>query len=130
MSLLRDQRRAFNIREQYNNISTDILTYVNTIKIPVILVAQANRGADQGTKAKDGVAPELNEIMESDKIGQDAKKVLSLSMKDDILSITVKKGRNGGKDTEVKMNWNIDLGIFKPLIDAEEADNLEENYGF
>lgn len=130
MSLLRDQRRAFNIREQYNNISTDILTYVNTIKIPVILVAQANRGADQGTKAKDGIAPELNEIMESDKIGQDAKKVLSLSMKDDILSITVKKGRNGGKDTEVKMNWNIDLGIFKPLIDDEEANALEENYGF
>lgn len=130
MSLLADYRRANNIREQYNNISTDILTYVNTTEIPVILVAQANRGADQGSKAKDGVAPELNEIMESDKLGQDSKKVFSLAMKDGILSIVVKKGRNGGKDTEVKMNWDIDKGIFKPLLDNQTAEEASEDYGF
>lgn len=130
MSLLGDYRRANNIREQYNNISTDILTYVNTKEIPIILVAQANRGADQGSKAKDGVAPELNEIMESDKIGQDAKKVFSLAMKDGILSIVVKKGRNGGKDTEVKMNWDIDKGIFKPLLDEQTAEEVSEDFGF
>lgn len=130
MSLLADYRRASNIREQYNNISTDILTYVNTTEIPVILVAQANRGADAGTKAKDGVAPELNEIMESDKLGQDSKKVFSLAMKDGILSIVVKKGRNGGKDTEVKMNWDIDKGIFKPLLDNQTAEEAQADYGF
>ena len=130
MSLLRDQRRGATTRDQYNNISTDILTYVESKNIPVILVAQANRGASQGTKTKDGVAPELTEIMESDKIGQDAKKVFTLVKTDGILTIAIKKGRNGGDGIDVKMNWNIDLGILKPLIDDEEIDTLEEDYGF
>lgn len=130
MSLLRDSRRGATTREQYGNISTDILTYVESKHIPVVLVAQANRGASQGTKQKDGVAPELTEIMESDKLGQDAKKVFTLVKNDGILTVAVKKGRNGGDGVDVKMNWNIDLGILKPLIDEEEVDNLEENYGF
>ena len=130
ISLLRDARRGATTRDQYSNISTDLLTYVESKHIPVILVAQANRGASQGTKTKDGIAPELTEIMESDKIGQDAKKVFTLVKTDGILTVAVKKGRNGGDGIDVKMNWNIDLGILKPLIDDEEIDSLEEDYGF
>lgn len=135
ISLMKDYRGAKTIREQYVNISTDILTYVNTNKIPFIVVAQANRGADAKNARKKDTdeeleAPEINEIMESDKIGQDAKKVIALTMQDNILSLVVRKTRNEGKDTVVKMNWNIDRGIFKPLLDQDDVATMRSEHGF
>ena len=68
--------------------------------------------------------------MECDNIGQDAKKIIALSKTGNILNIVIRKGRNGGEGNVIKMNWNIDRGIFKPIVNTEDVDTLRSEHGF
>ena len=143
LSLMKDYRGGKDTRQEYKHISADILTYAGANKIPFIVVAQANRNAamrkslrksssdDNGNKDMEDVdAPETHEIMECDNIGQDAKKIIALSKTGNILNIVIRKGRNGGEGNVIKMNWNIDRGIFKPIVNTEDVDTLRSEHGF
>ena len=132
MSLLDDYRKGnFTTTQRYENISTDLLTMVKSINIPVILVAQAKRAEKKKDNEKEN--PELDGIMSSDKIGQDSTKVITLLESDGILTLKVVKARGSAKDFDVKMKWNIDKGILEPLLNDEEVEdvsNREDSYGF
>ena len=139
---LLDDYRGGNVTttQKYERISTDILTMVTTLQIPVILVAQAKRSeAKKSAKecnsgdAKDSKNPGIDDIMSSDKIGQDSTKVITLWAKDGMLNLNVAKSRHGARDEDVKMKWNIDKGILEPLLTEEEnnsINNRHEDYGF
>lgn len=93
------------------------------LKKPVILLAQANREAVKNRKK--GESPELHDLAESDLVGQNSSRVLSLSVIDGTLKIALKKNRYGLNNKEVLMIWDINTGYLKPLL----ADNPEEKTG-
>lgn len=90
------------------------------LKKPVILLAQANREAVKNRKK--GESPELHDLAESDLVGQNSSRVLSLSVIDGTLKIALKKNRYGLNNKEVLMIWDINTGYLKPLL----PDNPEE----
>lgn len=93
LSLMSDKRRADIPRIAYNNISEDLFLMSKELKKPVLLMAQANREAVKNRKK--GESPELHDLAESDGVGQNATRVLSLSVIDGTLKISVKKNRYG-----------------------------------
>ena len=90
------------------------------LKKPVLLLAQANREAVKNRKK--GESPELHDLAESDLVGQNSSRVLSLSVIDGTLKIALKKNRYGLNNKEVLMIWDINTGYLKPLL----SDNPEE----
>lgn len=140
LSLMSDKRRADIPRIAYNNISEDLFLMSKELKKPVILLAQANREAVKNRKK--GESPELHDLAESDGVGQNATRVLSLSVIDGTLKISIKKNRYGINNKEILMIWDINTGYLKPLVaenpeeESKQADNKEDNkevnkdYGF
>jgi len=136
LSLMSDKRRADNPRIAYNNISEDLFLMSKELKKPVLLMAQANREAVKNRKK--GQSPELHDLAESDGVGQNATRVLSLSVIDGTLKISVKKNRYGINNKEVLMIWETNLGYLKPLVsenpEAEDTPKEEnggnKDYGF
>lgn len=121
LSLMSDKRRADTPRIAYNNISEDLFLVSKELKKPILLMAQANREAVKNRKK--GESPELHDLAESDGVGQNATRVLSLSVIDGTLKISIKKNRYGMNNKEVLMIWDINTGYLDPLIKKE--DNLE-----
>ena len=135
LSLMSDKRKADIPRIAYGNISEDLFLMSKELKKPVILLAQANREAVKNRKK--GESPELHDLAESDLVGQNSSRVLSLSMIDGTLKIALKKNRYGLNNKEVLMIWDINTGYLKPLLpdNPEEKttrseDRGEKDYGF
>ena len=134
LSLMSDKRRSDIQRIAYSNIAEDLFLVSKELKIPVILLAQANRESVKNKKK--GVSPELHDLAESDGVGQNATRVLSLTVVDGTLKIALKKNRYGVNNKEILMIWDINLGILKPLIenpekeDGEDKTKDERDFGF
>lgn len=143
LSLMSDRRKADIPRIAYGNISEDLFLMSKELKKPVLLLAQANREAVKNRKK--GESPELHDLAESDLVGQNSSRVLSLSVIDGTLKIALKKNRYGLNNKEVLMIWDINTGYLKPLLSGnpeektgEAKDNPEEgkkeggkkDYGF
>lgn len=120
LSLMSDRRKADIPRIAYGNISEDLFLMSKELKKPVLLLAQANREAVKNRKK--GESPELHDLAESDLVGQNSSRVLSLSVIDGTLKIALKKNRYGLNNKEVLMIWDINTGYLKPLL----PDNPEE----
>ena len=139
LSLMSDKRRADTPRIAYNNISEDLFLMSKELKKPVLLMAQANREAVKNRKK--GESPELHDLAESDGVGQNATRVISLSVIDGTLKLAIKKNRYGINNKEVLMIWDINTGYLKPLIsenpeaksnpeDKKEQSGNSTDYGF
>lgn len=134
LSLMSDKRRADTPRIAYNNISEDLFLISKELGKPIILLAQANREAVKNRKKGD--SPELHDLAESDGVGQNATRVISLSVIDGTLKLAVKKNRYGINNKEVLMIWDINTGYLSPLVteNPEESDDevggSNKDYGF
>ena len=129
LSLMTDQRRADTPRIAFNNISEDAFLMSKKLGIPVILLAQANREAVKNKKK--GQSPELHDLAESDGVAQNATRVISLSVIDGILKLSIKKNRYGINNKDVMVMWDINAGYIKPLLENKEGEKGEaEDYGF
>lgn len=134
LSLMSDKRKADTHRIAYNNISEDLFLMSKELKKPVILLAQANREAVKNRKK--GESPELHDLAESDGVGQNATRVISLSVIDGTLKLAIKKNRYGINNKEVLMIWDINTGYLKPLLSenpeesAEDTSSTNKEYGF
>lgn len=127
ITYLTDERfkRGDNKTTSLTNISEDLMLLSIELNIPVIVVVQANRG---GANDSETDTPNLEHIKDSDGIGANASKVISLKQtKDNKLIMQIKKQRNGPVGDKLRYQWNIDVGEFEfePTID-DDAD--EENY--
>lgn len=118
LSLMSDKRRADTPRIAYNNISEDLFLVSKELKKPILLMAQANREAVKNRKK--GESPELHDLAESDGVGQNATRVISLSVIDGTLKMSIKKNRYGINNKEVLMIWDINTGYLDPLIKKED----------
>lgn len=124
LSLMSDKRRADIPRIAYNNISEDLFLVSKELKKPILLMAQANREAVKNRKK--GESPELHDLAESDGVGQNATRVLSLSVIDGTLKISIKKNRYGINNKEVLMVWEVNTGYLKPLLNENPEESTED----
>lgn len=114
---LKDERgrRNDNLTTSLTNISEDLMKLSVELKIPVLVVVQANREG-----AGDDV-PQIENIRDSDGIAQNATKVVALRQADGNLEMVVEKHRDGGVGKKLKYIWNINKGEF---IYTENTDNM------
>ena len=93
--------------------------------MPLLILAKANRESFKNRKK--GESPELHDLAESDGVGQNATRVLSLSVIDGTLKISVKKNRYGINNKEVLMIWEVNTGYLKPLLSENQEESTEDN---
>lgn len=121
LSLIAPSGRFRTIREQYIYITRYIRKWVNKFKIPVYLNCQASREASKMTGKNKDNAPELSQIAESDSVGQDATKVISIHNSEGILKCSLKKNTMGRSNLDAIMAWDIDTGRLTPTT----LENME-----
>ena len=125
LSLLDDDRNARVFFEQASNISKDLKILQTQKHIPIISVSQQNR-----TKVEEGEYAGTENISQSDRIAQDATLILFLTQKDDILTISIGKSRDGGTGQIFKYNIDLDKGRYNYIQEdaAEEDEESSESY--
>ena len=114
-------RRGDNKTTTLTNISEDLMSLSMELKVPILIVVQANRGgvAQEDT---DGT-PELETIRDSDGISHNASKVISIRQtKDGILKMEVKKQRFGAVGGKLNYQWDINTGTFTFVPAEDDAE--------
>lgn len=125
LSLLDDDRNGRAIFEQASNITKDLKILQTQKHIPIISVSQQNR-----EKIEEGEFAGTQNISNSDRIAQDATLILFLSRKDDILTVYIGKGRDGGTGEILKYNIDLDKGKYEYIREdnSEAEDEYYEGY--
>jgi replicative DNA helicase len=119
---LTDERykRGDSITTSLTNISEDLMALSIEMRVPILVVHQANRSGAIDSET-DGT-PDLESIRDSDGISHNASKVLAIRQKDGTLEIGVKKQRIGRVGDSFKYEWDINTGEFTYLMsDGDEA---------
>lgn len=113
------------------NISEDLMSLSIELKIPIIVVVQANRNGV--TDKESDNTPELESIRDSDGIAHNASKVLSIKQKDTesgiVLEMCIKKSRFGAVGGKIKYAWDIDKGEFNYIPSYDDATPEEKKEG-
>lgn len=121
ITYLTDERyqRGDNKTTTLTNISEDLMSLSIELKIPILVVVQANRSGviDKDTNG----TPELENIRDSDGIAHNASKVLALRQKDHIVELGIKKQRFGPVGGKVNYAWDIDIGSFEYIPSTDDA---------
>ena len=125
LSLMDDERRGENRRLQLSNITMDLFRLSEEIGIPILADAQANRNK---TSSEEPENPELADIGESDAIGQNSSRVISLVQTKLGLSLLITKNRYGENNKKFIYSWDIDLGTFRFV--SEEGTNKDNELSF
>lgn len=127
ITYLTDERyhRGDNKTTTLTNLSEDLMALSMELKIPVLVVVQANRsGVAQDDS--DGT-PELESIRDSDGIAMNASKVISIRQtKDGILKLEIKKQRFGMVGGKLSYQWNINKGEFTFIPSYDDAEPQEK----
>ena len=107
------------------NISEDLMSLSMEMRVPILIVVQANRGGVSNDDM-DGT-PELETIRDSDGISHNASKVISIRQtKDGILKIEVKKQRFGAVGGKLNYQWDINTGSFVFVPSYDDAEPKEK----
>mgnify|MGYP002622698388 CR=1 FL=1 len=107
------------------NISEDLMGLSMEMKVPILAVAQANRGGVVDSDTDD--LPELESIRDSDGISHNASKIISLRQnKDKDLIMQIKKQRNGVVGTKLAYKWSANTGEFINIPINQESLKSDE----
>ena len=127
ITYLTDERyhRGDNKTTTLTNISEDLMALSMELKIPILIVVQANRG---GVSQDDSSGtPELETIRDSDGIAMNASKVISIRQtKDQILKLEIKKQRFGIVGGKLNYQWDINAGKFTFIPSYDDAEPIEK----
>lgn len=98
------------IRQQYANITLDLFDLSIRYDLPCLLLVQTNR---QGALQQNG--PSLENLAESDAIGQNATRVITMRNEGGIMTLQLVKNRYGS--TDLIQRYEVDYGInkYKPV---------------
>lgn len=108
------------------NISEDLMSLSMEMKVPILIVVQANRGGVSVNDESDGT-PELETIRDSDGIAHNASKVISIRQtKDGVLKLEVKKQRFGAIGGKLNYQWDINTGEFTWIPSYDDATPKEK----
>ena len=119
LSLVDDDHNAKQPFERAANVSKDLKILQVMKHIPIISVSQQNRSAVD----ENGFAGTEN-IAQSDRIAQDATLILFLTYKDDILTMSIAKARDGGTNIVLKYAIDLDHGRYD-FIDSGDTKSTE-----
>ena len=103
--------RSKDRRLQFEEISQEFLDITMRFGVPIICAAQAKRKVSE--EDREDKLPLLEDIAESDSIGQIATRVISMCQKDGNLLLKLVKNRNLALGDKVAYLWNIDKGLFE-----------------
>ena len=118
-----DERRGENRRIQLSNISMDLFRISEEMHIPIIADAQANRNK---TSVEEPENPDLADIGESDAIGQNSSRVISLVQTKLGLSLFIAKNRYGENNKKLIYSWDIDQGTFRYVTEEMDSSGNSE----
>lgn len=126
-SLMEDYRGQRDpLRIQLTHIAEDLFKISEKYGKPILADAQAKRTS----KDKDSPeTPELDEIGESDGIGQNSSRVITLVQAPSGLILSVKKNRYGLNNKNLSYCWDIDKGNFDflPTRDIERTSTDQQS---
>ena len=106
------------------NIGEDLMTLSIELKIPVIIVAQANRSGVVG-EDNDGT-PELDSVRDSDGLSHNASKAIAVQQKkNNVLEIGVKKARGAQRGGILRYTCDINTGQFTFIPSMDDAEPKE-----
>lgn len=123
LSLMDDERRGENKRIRLTNISADLYSLSEEFQIPILADAQANRNKADIDEPEN---PDLADIGESDGIGQNATRVISLVQTKAGLSLFIPKNRYGENNKKLIYAWDIDQGTFS-YVTNEHTEHKQIN---
>lgn len=127
-----------NTTENLTEICEDLMRVSISLKIPIIVVLQANR---EGARDRDGEvsteAPELDTIRGSDGISHNASRCISLYKSKDIIKLYLNKNRYGEKGQHLYYHYEVNTGKFTYTpnpkdgipIDTAIEDEFKEDTG-
>lgn len=127
ITYLSDERaeRGDTLKDKLTHISEDLMSLSVEMNIPVLVVAQSNR---MGVREEDtDDTPDLDNIKDSDGIGANASKVISLKQINEVLDLHVKKQRFGPVGGKLKYNWDIDTGNFNFIQECDRSERPSRN---
>lgn len=114
-------KRGDNKTTSLTNISEDLMSLSVELGVPILIVAQANRGGVAMSEEDDGT-PELDKIKDSDGMGANASKVIALrQLKDNVLCLQIKKQRFGPVGGKLNYSWDINTGTFTYIPSSDDA---------
>lgn len=115
LSLMDDFRqKVYDIRTRYSNISADLFSLSTKHHLPIILAVQSNR---DGGMQKD--APLLENIAESDAVGQNATRVIGMRRESNIVTMNLSKNRYGDDTFVQKYDTDFALGKYTPIMTTD-----------
>jgi replicative DNA helicase len=115
----REQKRI-----QYANITMDLYKLSAKYSIPIVLNVQAGRAAKES--ANDTI--QLEHIAESDAVGQNASRVITMQRDEanGILRLSVVKNRYGEDNKTIEYMWDVTTGTYT-LIGFKNDDEDEDS---
>lgn len=118
------------LRVQYGNITAELYELSAKHGIPIILNAQAGRASKDSSSGN----IELEHIAESDGVGQNASRVITMKRDEanSILQLTVAKNRYGEDNKTIEYIWDLESGTYTLVGFKDEDDeggNEEESPG-
>ena len=124
-SLLEDDRNAKDPITRASNISKDLKKLQVMKKIPIIAVSQANRKSiDKDDSGKRKVDLGLENLAQSDRIGQDSTIVIGIEKDKDTMKLHLIKSRETVNGAVLQYHVNLDRGIF--MYVPNENDGVTE----
>ena len=123
LSLMEDviPRSGIPLRQVYGNISRDLMGLSSKYDLPIILLVQTNR---QG--AQEQVGPALENIAESDTVGQNATRVITMRNENNLMAMKLVKNRYGSPGMTIKYEVDFSINKFKHIRDIDQvASNIK-----
>lgn len=130
LSLMEDEtaRATTQERVRYSHLTKGLKRLSEKYNCPMIVACQANRMGAKGEN-EDGL-PEMENIAESDAVGQDATLAVSMRIKKNQLEMQIKKYRDGQVGNKFVYALDLDHGKFTYLPDdnstPEAVQQIEE----
>ena len=120
LSLMEDinYKSGIPLRQVYGNISRDLLSLSIKYNIPVILLSQVNR---QG--AQEQIGPSLENLADSDSVGQNATRIISMRNENGLMTLKIVKNRYGKPDDVIKYEVDFSINKFKPIREIMQVSS-------
>ena len=127
LSLMDDvNKKVWDTRTRFANISSDLFSLSCKYHLPIILAVQSNR---DGSMQKD--APMLENIAESDAVGQNATRVIGIRREGSFLTMNCSKNRYGDDTFVQRYDTDYSINKFIPIIAQQPTlPNAQQNQQF
>lgn len=121
ISYLRDERyrRGDSKTTSLGQIAEDLMSVSQEMKIPIIIISQANREAE-----KEG-GLQLSTVRDSDAISHQCTLAIAIDKVEDLLRLQLQKTRNGGEGDTFHYKADYDTGGFK-FVMKEDINQIVE----